>query len=489
MARARLRRRPVLPDAADGPLSRGARADARERPRLPVLHVDRRTRCVARAPARGGREAALRWHVAPRAGQGAARAAGGRDPRAALSQSADGVGRLGRRREGPRRDLERGARRSRHRAPRRHADVQLLRRRRRSRHGHHARDPRGRPCEQYAAPDQHPARARRRSAGVRASADRAQRAGREDEQAPRRDERDGLPRCRLSAGGGAQLSRASRLVARRRGDLLARAVRRMVRSRASRQVARAVRSQQAELAEQPLHQGSGRRAPGRAGKAVLRGARHRRRHDRAGPGPCGRDGADEGSRVDGEGDRGEFDDVLPCARPGCASARAARDRRGAPGARRVCRGAEDGRVDEGGDRGRAEGRARRAQAEDAAACDAGAPARRGHDAYAVDRRGAAAVRPRRRRVAPRGGARIGARGVREAVRLRQRTEATHASNARLPKILREPQIGYLQTSKPSLQSRFSVVQQSTRHGGIAQLGERLHGMQEVSGSIPLTSTS
>jgi hypothetical protein len=27
-----------------------------------------------------------------------------------------------------------------------------------------------------------------------------------------------------------------------------------------------------------------------------------------------------------------------------------------------------------------------------------------------------------------------------------------------------------------------------RFGGIAQLGERLHGMQEVSGSIPLTST-
>ena len=28
-----------------------------------------------------------------------------------------------------------------------------------------------------------------------------------------------------------------------------------------------------------------------------------------------------------------------------------------------------------------------------------------------------------------------------------------------------------------------------RPGGIAQLGERLHGMQEVSGSIPLTSTN
>ena len=30
---------------------------------------------------------------------------------------------------------------------------------------------------------------------------------------------------------------------------------------------------------------------------------------------------------------------------------------------------------------------------------------------------------------------------------------------------------------------------SRNNGGIAQLGERLHGMQEVSGSIPLTSTS
>ncbi len=31
--------------------------------------------------------------------------------------------------------------------------------------------------------------------------------------------------------------------------------------------------------------------------------------------------------------------------------------------------------------------------------------------------------------------------------------------------------------------RFSL------HGGIAQLGERLHGMQEVIGSIPFTSTT
>ena len=37
----------------------------------------------------------------------------------------------------------------------------------------------------------------------------------------------------------------------------------------------------------------------------------------------------------------------------------------------------------------------------------------------------------------------------------------------------------------------SIIKQAmsvSKIGGIAQLGERLHGMQEVSGSIPLTST-
>ncbi|MFM2036935.1 MAG: hypothetical protein RL459_2200 [Pseudomonadota bacterium] len=33
-----------------------------------------------------------------------------------------------------------------------------------------------------------------------------------------------------------------------------------------------------------------------------------------------------------------------------------------------------------------------------------------------------------------------------------------------------------------------MLSKAIRFGGIAQLGERLHGMQEVSGSIPLTST-
>ena len=42
---------------------------------------------------------------------------------------------------------------------------------------------------------------------------------------------------------------------------------------------------------------------------------------------------------------------------------------------------------------------------------------------------------------------------------------------------------YLQSETSLLYSCFCT------NGGIAQLGERLHGMQEVSGSIPLTSTS
>ena len=33
-----------------------------------------------------------------------------------------------------------------------------------------------------------------------------------------------------------------------------------------------------------------------------------------------------------------------------------------------------------------------------------------------------------------------------------------------------------------------VVRDDTGYGGLAQLGERLHGMQEVTGSIPVFST-
>ena len=38
-------------------------------------------------------------------------------------------------------------------------------------------------------------------------------------------------------------------------------------------------------------------------------------------------------------------------------------------------------------------------------------------------------------------------------------------------------------------SDFLLYLRLSNVGGIAQLGERLHGMQEVSGSIPLTSTN
>ncbi len=68
----------------------------------------------------------------------------------------------GRRRDPRRRHVpEHRARRPDHRALRRHADLQLLRRRRRHGHGSHARDPRRRSPEQHAAADEHAARARR----------------------------------------------------------------------------------------------------------------------------------------------------------------------------------------------------------------------------------------------------------------------------------------------------------------------------------------
>ena len=47
----------------------------------------------------------------------------------------------------------------------------------------------------------------------------------------------------------------------------------------------------------------------------------------------------------------------------------------------------------------------------------------------------------------------------------------------------EPRRAVCQASRPGAR----II--SVRRGGIAQLGERLHGMQEVSGSIPLTSTT
>ena len=45
------------------------------------------------------------------------------------------------------------------------------------------------------------------------------------------------------------------------------------------------------------------------------------------------------------------------------------------------------------------------------------------------------------------------------------------------------------SSVPLYNSRSGPYNPALFRGGIAQLGERLHGMQEVRGSIPRTSTS
>ena len=48
--------------------------------------------------------------------------------------------------------------------------------------------------------------------------------------------------------------------------------------------------------------------------------------------------------------------------------------------------------------------------------------------------------------------------------------------------------GSIPLSSTKLLPKSLALKNDSRCGGIAQLGERLHGMQEVSGSIPLTST-
>lgn len=49
--------------------------------------------------------------------------------------------------------------------------------------------------------------------------------------------------------------------------------------------------------------------------------------------------------------------------------------------------------------------------------------------------------------------------------------------------------GSIPLSSTKLLPKSLVLKNDSRCGGIAQLGERLHGMQEVSGSIPLISTN
>ena len=66
LARPRLRRGPVLPDAADGSLPGGPARDGGARPRLPLLHAAGRARRTARGADGPRREAALRRSLAAR---------------------------------------------------------------------------------------------------------------------------------------------------------------------------------------------------------------------------------------------------------------------------------------------------------------------------------------------------------------------------------------------------------------------------------------
>ena len=166
----RPRRRPVLPDAAHGPLPRSASAQMLAAGTAYHCYCDagrssKRCASAARAPARS-RATTARWRPEPgkTLAAGAAKAC---SRWCAFKNPARRRRHLGRRGQGPitisNDELDdlviaRAGR---------HADLQLLRRRRRLRHEHHARDPRRRPRQQHAAPDQHPARARRDAAGVR----------------------------------------------------------------------------------------------------------------------------------------------------------------------------------------------------------------------------------------------------------------------------------------------------------------------------------
>ena len=150
-------------------------------------------------------------------------------------------------------------------------------------------------------------------------------------------------------------------------------------------------------------------------------------------------------------------------RRGC---RAACHRGGPAGAAGLRREAGDGRMEQGRDRERDQGDARRDRAEDAAAGAGGAGSRLRPGPDAVARRGARGIRARDRARPParglgRGAGRRGCAGYNLGFRWRP--------------------------TRPARQARTAAFR-SSFDGGIAQLGERLHGMQEVSGSIPLTST-
>src|SRR5690606_3261227 len=261
-------------DAALRPLPRGHRAAPRRRACISVLLHARGTRCDARRGPGARRETALRRPLPRRRPR-----AGGRRGDRAFQDAARGRDGRRRSRQGADRLRQRRARRSRHRTLGRHADVQLHGRRRRHGYADHARHPRRRPREQHASADQHLPRARRRAAGVRASADDP-RSGRDEAvEAARRRQRARVPADGLSAERDAELPRAPRLVARRSGDLHARRADPALRSRPGQPLGRELRSDEAAVGQPAAHpedpDGGARAAPRRAARAPR--ARSRRR--------------------------------------------------------------------------------------------------------------------------------------------------------------------------------------------------------------------
>ncbi len=114
----------------------------------------------------------------------------------------------------------RAARRSRDPALGRRPDLQLREPDRRRRHAHHARDP-GRGSAQLDAATGARARgARRAGAGLRPPAAALRPRSQAPLEAPRRDERGGTARGRLSGRGGRELPRAARLALRLRARVV-----------------------------------------------------------------------------------------------------------------------------------------------------------------------------------------------------------------------------------------------------------------------------
>src|ERR1051325_10780940 len=266
-------------------LRRGRAGALGERRRLPLLL--HRGRAGAQAPARRGRAAAaaLRRHVLPpHAAAGLHEALDVDAVRAALPRA--GRRRRHHRRSDPRRGhvAEGIARRLHPRPLRRPADVQLLRRCRRSRDGDHARHPRRGASDEHASPGADLPRPRMGRAALRARLAHPRAGPHQALQAARRDLGVAVRRGWVLAGGDGQLPHAPRLVvAGRPRSLRPRLRHRELLPRPRQLRAGGVRPAEARLAQWAVHS-----CHERGGAAAARGAARRRRRavarggDRAG---------------------------------------------------------------------------------------------------------------------------------------------------------------------------------------------------------------